>query len=259
MDLKFGIGLKIGLIVVVVCADPLLLAQSKTTPASKAPVRVPFVGCKSDGQVGPVKAPIGESKFVALTPDVSNRLAYYESAQKIAVLAPRGWYCFGTYGSNGESLFVSPQEFNTTDLFSANWSGFAGSVIQITREYGDTSGRFGVADAIARVFPTHKAFVDAIIKEGIEPASSFTSGPYPADKLVYKNKEVVEYETPAQKDGLGTNSRLRKNEAPISGVAILKGQTPDLLFLAARLPPDLTDLTSAIIQQVERDAGYSGR
>jgi hypothetical protein len=96
-------------------------------------------------------------------------------------------------------------------------------------------------------------FVRKVIAEGIEPAASYTLGPYPKDKLAYKSQEIVEYETPAQTDGLGTNSRLRKNNSSIYGVAILAGQTPDLLRLAVRLPPDLDELTSAIIQQVERD------
>jgi hypothetical protein len=86
------------------------------------------------------------------------------------------------------------------------------------------------------------------------PADSFVSGPYPKDRLAYKSKSVVEYTTPAQTDGLGTQSWLRKNGSPINGVAILVGETPDMLLLSVRLPSDLTGLTSAIVGQVERDA-----
>jgi hypothetical protein len=68
--------------------------------------------------------------------------------------------------------------------------------------------------AIARVFPAHRAFVRKVIAEGIEPTSDFPFGPYPNDKLTYKNKEMVEYETPAHKDGLGTQSRLQKSYWP---------------------------------------------
>ncbi|HKV63750.1 MAG TPA: hypothetical protein VJO16_17715 [Candidatus Acidoferrum sp.] len=70
---------------------------------------------------------------------------------------------------------------------------------------------------------------------------------------------MVEYETPANTEGLGTNSRLKKNAYPISGTAILIGDTPDLMFLAVRLSPDLTALASAIIQQLERDVERSKR
>jgi len=64
----------------------------------------------------------------------------------------------------------------------------------------------------------------------------------------------VEYSTPAQHEGLGTHSSLKKSDSPIEGVAILVESTPDLMQLAVRLPPDLNRLTSAIIHQVEREA-----
>jgi hypothetical protein len=75
-----------------------------------------------------------------------------------------------------------------------------------------------------------------VIALGIEPASDFPFGPYPNDKLTYKNKETVEYETPAHTDGLGTASRLQKNADPIRGAAILVGPDTDLLSLSVRLP-----------------------
>ena len=236
-------------------------ALAQTTPVAKTPATttatVPFVGCQSDGQVGPLEAPKDGSKVVQISAQSAQQLAYYKAEEGFGVLAPRGWYCLETYGSSGSSLFVSPVPINGTILFSDSWKGFTGPVIQISAEIGDTSGRFNVARTIARVFPSHKAFVRRVIEEGIEPASDFPSGSYPKDKLVYKNKETVEYQTPAQTDGLGTQSRLQKNADPIRGVAILVGSTPDLVFLAARLPSDRTDLASIIIRQVELDAAQS--
>jgi hypothetical protein len=151
------------------------------------------------------------------------------------------------------ALYVSPKPIGAADLFSTKGSGFVGPVVEIAYENGDTSGRFGVARTIARVFPAYKAFVDRVVQEGIEPASSFAFGPYPTDKLIYKGKDIVEYQTPAQTEGLGTNSKVKKNDIPINGVAILTGQTPDLVFLVVRLSADQTDLTSAIIRGVETD------
>jgi hypothetical protein len=238
-----------------ICAQSSLLAQTKGSAGSaQTPVvQVPFVGCKSDGQVGPEQAPSGKSKAVPIRADLARQLAYYKTEQGLGVLAPRGWHCFGTYGSGGTALYVSPQPITAANLFSATW-GFAGPVIEIVYELGDTSGRFGVASVIARVFPAHKAFANRVINEGIEPASSFPFGPYPGDKLTYKSNEVVEYQTPAETVGLGTDPLVRKGADPISGVAILVGDTPDLLLLSARLPSKLTQLTPAIIQQVEREA-----
>jgi len=235
---------------------PSLFAQSESTAShpQKTIVRVPFVGCKSDGQVGPVEAPQGESEVVEITSEVAQQLTYYKAEYGFGVLAPRGWYCFGIYGSNGSTLFVSPEPINSADLFSENWKGFAGPVIQISDEMGDTSGRFRVARTIARVFPAHRAFVNNVIAEGLEPESYFPTGPYPSDKLTYRSKETVEYETPSNTKGLGTDSRLLKNDSPIRGVAILEGEELNLCILMVRLSPKQKDLTPIIIQQVVRDA-----
>jgi hypothetical protein len=228
-------------------------AISPTTHQEKVIIRVPFVGCESDGQVGPLKAPLGQSKVVAISAEAAQQLAYYKAENGTGTLAPRGWYCFGTYGSNGSNLYVSSKPINAVDLFSTDWKGFIGPAIQISEEEGGTSGRFGVARTIARVFPAHMAFVRDVIAEGIEPASSFPSGPYSNDKLTYRNKEVVEFQT-ANTEGLGTESRLQKNGNPISGVAILIGQDVNLIQLSVRLPANIKTLTSAIIQQTEHDA-----
>ena len=113
---------------------------------------------------------------------------------------------------------------------------------------------YEVAKIIARVFPAYKAFAIGVVQE-LAPAHRFIFGPYPKDALIYKGKKAVEYMTPPQTDGLGTtNSSLKKNGSRIEGVAMLTGQTPDLLLLSVRLPPELSGLTSIIVHQVERDA-----
>ena len=217
-------------------------------------VQVPFIGCKSDGQVGPLRAPRGRSKAVSIPAEAAQRLAYYNGKDGPGVLAPRGWNCFETYGSSGRSLFVSPAPLSAAIVLSTKWKGFAGPAIELSVSFGDTSGRFEVASIIARVFPAHKAFVQSVIAEGIEPASGFHFGPYPGDKLTYKNKNVVEYQTPPQTEGLGTRLRLQKNASPISGVEIITGEELNLESLAVRLPPDMSDSKATIIQQVEREA-----
>jgi len=240
-----------------------LLAQTQPQESNQktALVSVPFVGCKSNGQGGPVAAPQGALQTVKIDASAAQKLAYYKAENSSGVLAPRGWYCFGTYGSSGSSLFVTPQAIKSDDLLSMNWAGIDGPGIQVQEISGDTSGRFQVASVIARVFPAHKAFAEGVIKEGVEPASSFPFGPYPQDRLTYRSDQFVEFQTPAHSEGLGTISRLVQNDEPIDGVAILRGETPDLFLLSVRLPAELSDLTSQIIQQVERDsaAGASGK
>lgn len=242
------------MVIISVCSPWRTYWQSKSpTNTEKTTATVPFIGCASDGQTGPVNAPAGQARHLPTSTETAAHLAYYASAQKLGVLAPRGWFCFGTYGSNGAALYVSPQPFDAKNVLSAKWRGFSGPAIELSLNSGETSGRFAVAHVIARVFPTRKAFADGVISEGIEPASSFAFGPYPADQLVYKSKDLVEYRTPARADGLGTQSRLQKNDAPISGVAILTGEAPDVVFLAVRLPLDLQQLSQGIVEQVERD------
>jgi hypothetical protein len=243
-------------------SDPLFAqTQPKESDQKIALVSVPFVGCKSDGQGGPVDAPEGAVQTVQIDSSAAKKLAYYKAENSTGVLAPRGWYCFGTYGSSGSSLFVTPQPINSDDLLSMNWAGIAGPGIQVQEISGDTSGRFQVASVIARVFPAHKSFVDGVIKEGVEPASSFPFGPYPQDRLTYRSDQVVEFQTPAHSEGLGTVNQLKQSDEPIDGVAILQGETPDLLLVTVRLPPEVNELTSQIIQQVEREsaAGAPGK
>jgi hypothetical protein len=81
--------------------------QAQTTHGVNKQVHrseLPFVGCKSDGQSGPLRAPKGKSKVLPIGKETAQRLAYYKAEQGFSVLAPRGWYCFETYGSGGAAL-----------------------------------------------------------------------------------------------------------------------------------------------------------
>ena len=233
-----------------------LLAQTirDGTNAKPAVVRVPFVGCPSNGQGGSKPAPKQAGKEVVLDAGAARRLAYYEAYSESegsrGLLAPRGWHGFGRYGSAGTSLTVLPYSVTFDNLDTLN-SPF----IMVTQLSGETSGRFQVARVIARVFPTQKAFADGVIKEGIEPASDFPFGPYPTDTLKYHGDVTVEFQTPANTKGLGTEFGLQPNDQPISGVAAIKWDGEDiyLVCLTVRLMPDTRDLTTQIMQQFERD------
>jgi hypothetical protein len=228
-----------------------------TSVYANASVSVPFVGCKSDGQVGPQDAPTGEPKIITISPQLAQKVAYYKASYGSGVLAPRGWYCFGTYGSNGSNLYVTPTPLNSAHLFSNSWKGISSYGIQLSESNGDTSGRFEVAEIIARVFPAHLAFVRRVIAEGVKPSTSFPWGPYPTDRLTYKSKEAVEYVTPPNTEGLGTKSFLVKNANPIAGVALLTGEELNLTHFSSRLSPEMSDLLSVIIRQVEQDSFQS--
>jgi hypothetical protein len=75
--------------------------------------------------------------------------------------------------------------------------------------------------------------------------------------LTYKSKETVEYVTQPNADGLGTKSFLIKNADPIAGVSLLTGEELSLTHLSVRLSPEMSDLLTVIIRQVEKDSSQS--
>jgi hypothetical protein len=233
-----------------------LLAQTRSDESNPkvSVVRVPFVGCRSDGQVGPQPAPKGTAKAVWLDRTASRMLAYYKSDSSSGVLAPRGWHGFGGYGTSGSNLTVVPRPMNSFDDLGRD---ITGPGIQVHSISGEMSGRFSVAKVIARIFPTQRAFTESVIKEGLIPASDFPFGPYPNDKLIYQGDLVVQFQTPPHSQGLGTAFGLTPNNEPINGVVIMQGagaeESPSIKFLIVRLMPDNGDLTAQIIQQFERD------
>ena len=217
--------------------------------AGEAAQTVPFVGCSSDGQQGPVAAPKGQPKAVNVEPAAAARLAWYQARYTAGALAPRGWKCFSLYGSSGTTLAIAP-----SGALNDPSKPIAGPAVVLSDDSGGTSGRFDVAKIAARVFADkERAFVDSVIAEGSEPKENFPAGPYPTDKLTYKTPTLVEFATPAGKDGLGTADRLAKGALPIAGLAKLVGPAdgPDLDLLSVRLPAAEADLAAAIVDAAE--------
>jgi hypothetical protein len=222
-------------------------------PASSAPV--PFVGCAADGQMGPVPAPSASSSAPLVPTPVAPKLAYYASTH-LGVLAPRGWHCFGLYGSSGSTLIVTPEQHDATDLLRPN-TKLRGPAVELSRIMGGTSGRFEVAKISARVFPVAKAFVQQVIDEGLVPKSEFPSGSYPSDTLNRRSDTEVEFVTPADTDGIGTSNRISKNGEAIHGVAILLPEEDmDLVLLSARLPSSIQNSAPTIIKAVEANPSF---
>jgi hypothetical protein len=216
--------------------------------AEAAPV--PFVGCKSDGQVGPLDAPRNSPTDLQLDPKLVARLTLYQAEHGPAVLGPRGWFCFGSYGSSGASVIVLPTRSDLLAAVRDVKASISGFGIQASAVSGETSGRFTVADVIARVFPAYRSFVDAVQAEDSSTRMAFTFGPFPADRLIYRSDRIVEYETPAARTGLGSYFGLRPNGQAIRGVAILTTDS-DLLHVAVRLPKEMNDLAGESIRQFQ--------
>ncbi len=210
--------------------------------------RVPLVGCESLGQAEGVPAPKGVDKVVRVSAGAAKGLAYYtEGFRGTGVLAPRGWYCIGLYGSSGSELLVAPRR--------ADLSGeMTGPVVRLEYISADNgSGRFDMAQVLARVFPAQRAFVKQVMDSLDQPPRW---EPYPKDRLIIQTDRLVEYQTPPHLEGLGTMSRMKANNDPIDGAAIFEGPAPRLLpyllMLRVRLPGELRDLTPTIIREFER-------
>jgi len=204
--------------------------------------------------MGPMDAPTAVGFTPSVPASMRARLNYYVSPH-LGVLAPKGWHCFGLYGSNGFILLVTPEIHSGSDLLRAG-AGLRGSAVAFSRSFGGTSGRFQVAKVAARIFPEARSFVQGVIDEGIFPKEEFPSGPYPNDQLTRLSKTVVEYVTPANGEGLGTDSRIAMNADPISGVAILlPAEDMDLVKLDVRLPAEMRNLARTIIKSVETNHG----
>jgi hypothetical protein len=235
-----------------------ILALHAQSPlfAQTSGIAAPFIGCVSFGQIERREAPKGTSRSVPISSKDADSLAYYASADGIGVFGPRGWYCEGASGSSGDVLFLSPKPVSH-DM--SGWQGLEGSAIEINHLFGGTSGRYEIAQIVARVFPAYRAFAIRAV-EGFDLPMPF--GPYPKDTIKHKGNTVVEYKTPAQTEGLGNfNSWLGRNDTPIIGAVILVGKPPgaDMIRLSIRLPPDLARLTPAIVRYAEREFDLAAR
>ena len=220
-----------------------LLALGWGGAAAAAPVRVPFVGCPSDGQQGPQPAP-RNGHVPSVSAAAAPQLAYYAS-RELGVLAPRGWHCLGLEGSNGSSLIVTPEPHHSRDFLNGT-PPLRGPFVQIAFSYGGTSGRFEVATVIARVFPEHLDFARRVAAEWM--SEPLPRGPYPGDRLVRLRPNAVGYTTPAGQAGLGTDNGLAAGDRPINGLVILQlGAEPNLVKLDVRLPAAQAGLATPIL------------
>lgn len=215
--------------------------------AQPGKAKIPYVGCRFGGQLGLRDALDGETPNIRIAAADAKRVAYYGLNENFGVIGPRGWNCFGGIGSGGGWLSVVPGPIDANGTYAET-----GPVVFIASRDGNTPGRYDIAAVITRVFP---AYLSLAKRELEEFNLNYVIGPYPKDKLAYKSKRVVEYETPADTDGLGTALHLiKKGSLSIRGVAMLVGKSPDLLLLSVRLPGDLVGEAAVIINQVESQA-----
>lgn len=227
-----------------------LVALVLAASAAAAPVTVPFIGCPSDGQLGPKPIPKAKRVPVRLSPDVAARLAIYGADHHSGVLAPRGWHCAYLYGSSGDFTVVASERITPQSLLDGH--AVRGPAIQVSTDEGGTSGRFGVARLIARYFPNHHDFVATVIAGGFGSAKDFPRGPFKDDQIVSRHRDFVEVVTSPGRKGLGTMSRLAPSDLPIHAVGALYTEGDWLGYVfAVRLPKDQEDLAPVILTWAE--------
>lgn len=176
-------------------------------------VKVPFVGCPSDGQLGPQPPSNGTPQTIHISFKLPGPIAYYDG-----VFAPVGWHCLVLYGSAGVTTIVSAKPIPK----GIPTGSFDAPVIELSMYNGETSGRFDVARLAWMLFPDlTRDYVKGVEDEGIVPTSDIEVPKYPTDHLTYLNKKLVAFETPTNTRGLGTDGRVKVGQAPITGLVAL--------------------------------------
>lgn len=199
---------------------------------------VSFVGCPSEGQAGHIDPPTARRISLAISPQSARQLAWYEARASVGVLAPRDWQCTGSYGSSG-----------TGGVSKGEPEDYARAATGKPEAHHE-SGRFAVAEMIRRLFPQWIGFADRVERAyGLPPSPT---GPYPADRLLYRDHSLVEHVTPPGAEGLGTIPRNERVLGPVHGFVMLTGPVPNMVRLSMQLPPEQAELSAAIMQETAR-------
>jgi hypothetical protein len=202
------------------------------TPDAK--VAVPFVGCPSEGQAGPLDPPIGSPKLVALPAVLAEQIAFYEGRQAPGAFAPRGWHCQVVYGSSGGFLVVTP---TPPDFSRRVQSEVRGRAVEVEYVGGEGSGRFRVA-----------AYADPESTRDV-----LASLPHANDSVSSVTRTVARFTTPAHTEGMGTDCSLAPGDDRVRGVAILHTDEGFYLtVLRVRLGSTSHDLEAAVLRLNER-------
>jgi hypothetical protein len=214
---------------------------------SDAPA-VPFMTCPEEGQKGPTKLQGGQLLPNALDPSVAAQIVYYGAAHTPGVFAPKGWHCLAWTGSSGSILLVTPQRIAPPYY---PLPVITGPAVMIQFSEGTSSGRFHVAITASRLFSVvGSEFIAGVRQEHLISDASFDAKPYPDDQLRYLSDRLVEYTTPANRAGLGTESMLEMSNMPVKGLSILNLETEatSLTEVRIRLPAGLNSVAEAIVQ-----------
>ncbi len=209
---------------------------------------MPVVGCPGNDQAGPARIRTGESIPTAVEQPVAAQIAFYRPEQGPGVYAPRGWYCRGWDGSSGTVLVVTPGRIEPPYF---PLPAIAGPAVTIQTSNAGSSGRFHVAIVAAQLFPlAGSELISRVRQEHLISDASFEAVPHPDDQLGYLSDQFVEYTTPANRAGLGTDGPLEMSDLPIRGLTILNPEAAvnTLTEVRVRLPAGLRAVAEAVVQ-----------
>jgi hypothetical protein len=208
-----------------------------------------WLPCSGPSRVGPIEAPQGKPKVVALVGIPAEGIAYYQGPVASGVFAPRGWHCRLWYGSSGSTLLVVPEPIDSTQFRPPKTRGYA---VELTFRFGGTSGRFAVARYATLLFPGVVAeFVERVRKQRVVPAPDLEHRPYPHDSVTSRDSLLVEFTTPPNATGLGTEGMLDPSQDAIRGAAFLDASAPDqpnLSLVRIRLGPGMRQVEAALLR-----------
>ena len=218
------------------------------TAAAQQPVPVPLIECPTNDQPGAARPGGGASMPVPVDGRMAQQIAYYRSLRSPGVYAPRGWQCRGWDGSNGTILVVTPRRLEPP-FFPL--PVITGPAVMIQSSDAGSSGRFHVAIVAAQLFALiADEFIATIRQEHVISDAAFQPEPHPDDQIQYISDRLVQFTTPANRTGLGTDSLFEMSEWPVSGLIILnlENDVNSLTEVRVRLPPALNAAAAAIVQ-----------
>jgi hypothetical protein len=210
--------------------------------------RVGAVGCPANDQMGPARLQAGESMPAPVEQRMAEQIAYFKAEGSPGVYAPKGWSCRAWYGSNGSVLVVTPKRIEPP-YFPLPM--ITGPAVMIETWDGGTSGRFHVAIVAAQLFPLlGSEFITRVRQEHLIADSSFDAEPYPDDQLRYLSDRLVEYTTPPNRTGLGTDGLFEMSNLPVRGLTILnlEAEVNSLTEVRVKMPAGLNSVAQAIVQ-----------
>jgi hypothetical protein len=225
------------------------MAASGTVWAAAAPsqARAPTINCVGNDQVDSSQAQKGASVPIPVEQSIADQMAYYKAEHGTGIFAPRGWYCRAWNGSNGSFLAVTPKPI-PPPYFPLPSIG--GPAVTIATWDGESSGRVRVAVVASQLFSVvGSEFVARVRQEHLISDSAFDPESFPDDQLQYLSDRFVEYTTPANRAGIGTDGMLDMSNLPIRGLTILNlvEDANSLIEVRVRLPPNLSSLTEPIL------------